>query len=288
MESSKDMYMAKWTESLTELFVSLMVNEVKKGNRTSCTYNRVGWINIEGEFNKQTGLRFSLPQFKNKAQKLKRQYGSFKKLLLTTGFGWDDESKRVVVDDETVWANHIKANTEWAKFRKDGFPLYSQLCVVFGDTYATGEFAIGNEQSVAPSEGTGDSGGGGGDNDVHVDLSESEQFFETQANVEQFNVPTSPHPKSHRLDRTPNAKRRRKSSSHSFDATCKAIQEIIKAKTVQTSSASVTSQSSTPVDPYSVVAVATVLNAIHDLDKVLYIKAMNRASSVMPLGERAS
>ncbi|XP_056162107.1 L10-interacting MYB domain-containing protein-like isoform X2 [Syzygium oleosum] len=230
MESSKYTYMAKWTEPLTELFVSLMVDEVKKGNRTSCTYNIVGWINIEKEFNEQTRLHFSLPQFKNKAQKLKRQYGSFKKLLSTTGFGWDNDSKRVVVDDETVWANHIKANTEWVKFRKDRFPLYSQLCVVFGDTYATGEFAIGNAQGVAPSEGTGDSGGGG-DNDVHVNLSEPELFFETQADVEQFNVSASPPPKSHILDRTPNAKRRRKSNSHSFDATCKAIQEMIKAKT---------------------------------------------------------
>ncbi|XP_056175214.1 uncharacterized protein LOC115669025 [Syzygium oleosum] len=278
MESSKCTYMAKWTEPLTELFVSLMVDEVKMGTRTSCTYNKVGWINIEKKFNEQTGLHFSLTQFKNKAHKLKRKYGSFKKLLSTTGFGWDDDSKKVVVDDETVWANHIKDNTEWAKFRKDGFPLYSQLCVVFGDTYATGEFAMGNAQSVAPSEGTGDSGGGG-DNDVHVNLSEPELFFETQADAEQFNVSTSPPPKSHMLDRTPNAKRRRKSSSHSFDATCKAIQEMIKAKTVQTSSASVTSQSSTPVDPYSITNVGVVLNAMPDLNKVLYIKAMKHAVS---------
>ncbi|XP_030449878.2 uncharacterized protein LOC115672248 [Syzygium oleosum] len=274
MESSKDTDMAKWTMPLTELFVSLMVDEVKKGNRTSCTYNRVEWINIEGEFNKLTGLHFSLPQFKNKAQKLKRQYGSFKKLLSTMGFGWDDDSKRVIVDDETIWANHIKANIEWAKFRKDGFPLYSQLYVVFGDIYATGEFVIGNAQGVAPSEGIGDSGG---DNDVHVNLSEPEQFFETQVDVEQFNKPASPPPRSHRLDRTPNPKRRRKNSSHSFDATCKAIQEMIKVKTVPTSSGSVTSQSSTPVDPYSIAAMGAVLNAMHDLDKVLYIKAMKHA-----------
>ena len=44
---------------------------------------------------------------------------------------------------------------------------------MFGDTYATREFTIGNAQGEASSEGIGDNGGGG-DNDVHVNLSELE------------------------------------------------------------------------------------------------------------------
>jgi len=108
MASQKEAFIAKWTEPLTNMFVSLLVEEVKKGNRTSSTFNKVGWNNIRIEFNKRAELQYTAVQLKNKVNKLKKQYASFKKLLSQSGFGWDNVNKKVVVDDPSIWESHIK------------------------------------------------------------------------------------------------------------------------------------------------------------------------------------
>lgn len=102
--------MAKWTEPLTNELVSLLVTEVTKGNRTTSTFNKTGWNNIHVEFNSQMGLNFSVIQLKNRVNKLKKHYSSFKKLLSQSGFGWDNINNKVVVDDQSVWESHIKVS----------------------------------------------------------------------------------------------------------------------------------------------------------------------------------
>ena len=86
----------------------VLVEDVKKGNRTSYTYNKVGWNNIHIEFIKQSGYQYTLLQLKNKVNKLRKQYSSFKKLLLQSGFGQNNVNKTIVVNDLSIWESHIK------------------------------------------------------------------------------------------------------------------------------------------------------------------------------------
>ena len=102
MASQKEAFVTKWIELLTNLLVSLMVEKVKRGNRTTTTYNKVGWNNIVTEFNKQTTLQFTVVQLKNRTNKLRRHYASYKKLLSQSRFGWDHVNKTVIVEDPSV------------------------------------------------------------------------------------------------------------------------------------------------------------------------------------------
>lgn len=110
MASHKGTFVAKWTEPLTNIFVSLLVEEVKKGNRTTTTYNKTGWNNIHSEFVKKTGLDYNVVQLKNKVNKLKTQFSSFKKLLGQSGFGWDEIKNTVLVEDPSIWDSHIQVS----------------------------------------------------------------------------------------------------------------------------------------------------------------------------------
>ncbi|KAF8035161.1 hypothetical protein BT93_C1252 [Corymbia citriodora subsp. variegata] len=270
MTSQKEAFNAKWTESLTDLYVSLLVEEVKKGNRTSSTYNKAGWNNIRIEFNKRMGLQYTQVQLKNKANKLKKQYGSFKKLLSQSGFGWDNVSKTIVVDDPSIWEPHIKNNTEWAKFKKNGFPQYADLCIVFGDTYATGEHTTGNAEDFMLSDKLGTSGDDA-DNG-------RENISEHHVNEEAFTFDaTSVHDK-HNVDKTPSSKRRKNSHLFGVAKTFQALQEMIKTGASLSMSGSVTSQAPTPpIDPFSMSAVIDVLVSMPELEQDLYNKAVERA-----------
>ncbi|KAK3437106.1 hypothetical protein EUGRSUZ_C01733 [Eucalyptus grandis] len=212
MAPHKEAFIAKWTESLTNVLISLLVEEVKKGNRPTCTYNKVGWNNIHVEFNKQTELHYNVVQLKNRVNKLKKQYSSFKKLLSQSGFGWDNVNKTVTVEESSVWDSHIKDNIEWAKFKNDGFPQYPDLCIVFGDTYATGAYTAGNaeenakEYVVSDEEDNGVSGDNGG-GDTIGDAEESNENDVDTGVLASDATPTSVREK-HKLNRTPNSKRR--------------------------------------------------------------------------------
>ncbi|KAL3719192.1 hypothetical protein ACJRO7_004189 [Eucalyptus globulus] len=237
MASERQTFSAKWTESVTNLFIGLLVDEVKKGNRTSSTFNKAGWRNIQTEFVRKTRCQYSMVQLRNKVNKLRKQYSSFQKLMSQSGFGWDNVNKRVV------------ENVEWAKFKKDRFPEYPELCIVFGDTYVTGQYVIGNAQDLTVSEeddnGDGNVGGdnsggkaygdnGGGHTDDFSEHHIDERVFTSN------NVVTSTRGK-HKLDRTPNIKRRRKSNQTNIDDACKAIQEFFKVRSSQSGSGSAAS-----------------------------------------------
>ncbi|KAK3424566.1 hypothetical protein EUGRSUZ_F01358, partial [Eucalyptus grandis] len=304
MASERQTFSAKWTEAVTSLFIGLLVDEVKKGNRISSTFNKAGWRNIQTECVRQTGCQYSMVQLRNNVNKLRKQYSSFQKLMSQSRFGWDNVNKRVVVDDPSIWESHIKENVEWAKFRKDGFPQYPELCIVFGGTYATGEYGIGNAQNVTVSEeddnGDGNGGGansgcnaygansgcnaygdnsggnaygdaGGGHIDDFGDHHTDERVFTSD------DAGTSTRGK-HILDRTPNTKRRRKSTQNSIDDTCKAIQDFLKVKSSQSGSGSATSGvMPSPVDPFSVAAVMDILLSMPEIDQDVYNKAVDRA-----------
>ncbi|XP_028100411.1 uncharacterized protein LOC114299776 isoform X2 [Camellia sinensis] len=77
---------ATWTALEEELYIQLMVKEVHKGNRSSTTFSRKGWKQIEQEFCEKT----------NKS-----------KLLKEPGFTWVPVLSIVTATD-AVWESYIK------------------------------------------------------------------------------------------------------------------------------------------------------------------------------------
>ncbi|XP_056166302.1 uncharacterized protein LOC130137844 [Syzygium oleosum] len=170
----------------------------------------------------------------------------------------------VVVDDPSIWEPLIKDNSEWAKFKKDGFSQYPNLCIVFGDTYATGEHAAGNAEDLMLSdddEGVFNRGG-----DANGDPEDISEHHLDEGIFTSDKIATPVHDK-HKLDRTPNTKRRRASNSFNVASTYKAIQKMIKARASRSVTGSITSQvASPPVKPYSISTVIDILVSMPDLE----------------------
>lgn len=266
---------AKWTESVTNILVNLLVDEVKKGNRTSSTYNKAGWKNIQTEFIKQTGFQYSMVQLKNKVNKLRKQYGSFKKLISQSGFGWDNVKKTVTVDDPSIWESHIKDNVDWAKFKKHGFPQYPKLCIVFDGKYASGDCT--NVEDLTMSE-ENDNGGGNADGDNGG--GNTDDFSEYHIDERVFTSDSAP------TKRRRSNQSERISNQSAIADTCKAIQDYFKARASQFVSGSATSVvTPPPVDPFSISAMMDVLLSMDGLEQDLYNKAVERACDSAPWRE---
>ncbi|GAB2285066.1 hypothetical protein Dimus_039692 [Dionaea muscipula] len=123
---------ATWTASEERVFIHLMVNEVDKGNRSSTTFSRKGWKHIELEFHERTNKRYSISQFRNKFNQLRRRYQDFGKLIRQPGFSYNPVVNSVIAPDN-VWESYIKVNKNAKRFRRKGFPYYNELGVIFDE-----------------------------------------------------------------------------------------------------------------------------------------------------------
>lgn len=83
---------------------------------------------------------------------------------------------------------------------------------------------------------------------------------------------------NHKLDRTPNSKRRRKSNQSSIIETCRAIQDFLKVRSSSQSGGGSASSGTTqpPVDSFSVSTVVHILLSMPEIEQDVYNKAVEQ------------
>ncbi|KAI9085146.1 hypothetical protein K1719_032857 [Acacia pycnantha] len=121
----------------------------------------------------------------------------------------------------------ILDNSQWEKFRKSGLPYWEQLVDIFGDVYASGDGGVGNAEAHQLSDGDGDNNGSPIETTNPVLHRQECQEDEHVLNDELFapDPVETPNPVLHRQDRTPNAKRRRRSGNADYAMACQAMHD---------------------------------------------------------------
>ncbi|XP_042502478.1 L10-interacting MYB domain-containing protein-like [Macadamia integrifolia] len=127
-----------WTQAEADEFVKLMIDNIKKGNKTNSTFIKSSWTDIKERLELVVSQTFTRERLQNKMNKMHTDYRNFKKLLETTGFGWNPITKTATTDDK-VWENALQENPEWVKFKRNGLPHWPELQMIFGDSYACGD-----------------------------------------------------------------------------------------------------------------------------------------------------
>ncbi|XP_047319756.1 L10-interacting MYB domain-containing protein-like [Impatiens glandulifera] len=150
-ENSDQQLKARWTTTLTKILVDLMVEQVRFGNKQKDTFNRKGWKFINDDFQKRSGLKWSLDQLKTQYDVLKRQHSIMKTLLEQMNFAFDESRGTIRASDED-WEIFIKANPEAETLRTNGCPVYKELCTIFSQTNNTNKDydLIVKEEIVCP------------------------------------------------------------------------------------------------------------------------------------------
>ncbi|XP_043714596.1 L10-interacting MYB domain-containing protein-like [Telopea speciosissima] len=254
---------ARWTQENVNLFVELMVGEVRKGNRTTQTFNKAGWRNISNEYKAKIGISYTMLQLRNKMAKLRQEYSSFKKLMDTTGFGWNSLTRTCTVDDESIWETHIQANPKWAKFKKYGLPQWPELCIIFGDTYASGDGNVGSRNAVSSNVDSRSM------ENMDEEIGESSDAEEVDPFVDSEPEATPIHTPTHYHNRTPNTKRKRRGNSD-LSMASKAIQVMVKSRLERDASLSTTSKNTEM--QFSIARALEVLETVNNVDEELYEK----------------
>ncbi|XP_074343367.1 uncharacterized protein LOC141682573 [Apium graveolens] len=81
------------------------------------------------------------PHIESKIKTWKKLRGSVFIALATSGIAWNDSNKMLSIDDEDVWTQMCKRDSELAKLRNKPVEWYDDWQNFFGKDRATGEHA---------------------------------------------------------------------------------------------------------------------------------------------------
>ncbi|XP_026396931.1 uncharacterized protein LOC113291636 [Papaver somniferum] len=127
-------------DSLEKSLCELLIVQILCGKKPK-SFVKEAWIEVKDEFNKKNGQSFTMDQIKNRYNVLRVRHNDMKKLMSLSGFEWDSEDKKIIVDDEGVWDAYLGENPDKKKYKTNGCPIYEELCTIFGGSTATGSNA---------------------------------------------------------------------------------------------------------------------------------------------------
>ncbi|GLT52182.1 hypothetical protein SLA2020_255350 [Shorea laevis] len=99
-----------WNDSNEQIFIELIVEEVKKGNRTSGNLSKLGWSNIAQGLKEKTGRDYTNPQLKRKYQSLRIRHRKFTALIQETGICYNCCTGEVNASED-VWVTLKRIRT---------------------------------------------------------------------------------------------------------------------------------------------------------------------------------
>ncbi|EOY11394.1 Uncharacterized protein TCM_026587 isoform 1 [Theobroma cacao] len=121
-----------WTQAMDQHFIELMLGHLRNGNKSKNTFNKQAWNDMLGSFNAKFGFPYGKSFLRRRYRKLLKHYSDVQSLLLQKGFSWDEKQQMVVADD-LVWDNYVKAHPDARIYRNKKMLNYQDLRLIYGN-----------------------------------------------------------------------------------------------------------------------------------------------------------
>ncbi|KAI3449434.1 hypothetical protein Pfo_006099 [Paulownia fortunei] len=136
-----------WQPPMDRYFIDLMLDQVNKGNHVDGLLRKQAWREMISSFNSKFGFNYAVDILKNRFKTLRRQHNVIKNLLELDGFAWDD-ARQMVIADDCVWQNYIKAHTDARQYMTRPVPYFEDLCLIFRELNGDEKDAISSHQNL--------------------------------------------------------------------------------------------------------------------------------------------
>ncbi|XVF04897.1 hypothetical protein REPUB_Repub05bG0124600 [Reevesia pubescens] len=128
----------RWTDAMDCYLGKSLVEKVKEGYEMDNTLQREAFDTALSTINEKVGLELTKDHIRNRLKTWKKQYGALKQLFSHPGFKWDKTRKMIIADD-SVWTNYVKAHPDVRYFRGRVIENYDNLCTIFGNDIEVAE-----------------------------------------------------------------------------------------------------------------------------------------------------
>ncbi|XP_043702372.1 L10-interacting MYB domain-containing protein-like [Telopea speciosissima] len=139
--SSGDRSRTSWTPPMDRYFIDLLIDQAHRGNRIGNLFSKQAWKDMISLFNANFGFQYDTDILRNRYKSLRKQYNDIKILLQQNGFWWD-ETRQMVVADDCIWNDYIKAHPDLRPYKTKIVPFYNDLCMIYGHSIADGRYSL--------------------------------------------------------------------------------------------------------------------------------------------------
>ncbi|XP_010247462.1 PREDICTED: uncharacterized protein LOC104590478 [Nelumbo nucifera] len=129
-----------WTNEMDRCLAVTLADQVKQGNKRHKVLKHAAYMAAVRALNERFALDLTKDHVRNRLKTWKKQYAVLKELLSQSGFHWNETQKMVVAND-SVWNDYIKAHPDARYLRARSVENYDELCIIFGNGQANGNYS---------------------------------------------------------------------------------------------------------------------------------------------------
>ncbi|KAI3503831.1 hypothetical protein L1887_32285 [Cichorium endivia] len=133
----------QWTQEEEDALITILQDIVVIGGRGDNGSFRPGTYDqvVLKLREKIIGINITAKHVQNKIKRLKDKFSAAYDMQNTSGFGWDDARKCVIVDSPEILEEYLKKHPNKNYVANKPFLAYERLANVFGKDRATGSMA---------------------------------------------------------------------------------------------------------------------------------------------------
>ncbi|KAK2651355.1 hypothetical protein Ddye_011211 [Dipteronia dyeriana] len=128
-----------WTLEEEDVKITILKGIVDVGGRCDTGSFRSGtYEHVASKIREKIiSINITAKHVQNKMKRMKGKYSATYDMLNTSGFGWDDTHKRVIVDSPEILDVYVNKHPNKNYTANRPFPHYERLVIVFGKDRAT-------------------------------------------------------------------------------------------------------------------------------------------------------
>ncbi|KAG7944121.1 hypothetical protein I3843_15G083100 [Carya illinoinensis] len=134
-ENQRDLNL--WTDGLEKMFVDLLYQETVDGKLVGSKITYRDNVRLATKMTELGKKPIDAAQIRGKITRLRQRQRLFTDLMGQTRMGWNPKTKTVIATEEH-WANAIRVQSKWRKFKTNGCQDYDLLYTIFDQSVATG------------------------------------------------------------------------------------------------------------------------------------------------------
>ena len=106
-----------WTDEMDEEMLNVFVEHYNKGDRAQNGWKPHVYTAVVNHVREKCKVDITRENVSSRCKTISRHYIMVSKMLSTSGFGWDWDHNKLLVDSEDVWSNYVKVRSMcWSIF----------------------------------------------------------------------------------------------------------------------------------------------------------------------------
>ncbi|KAH7672047.1 Myb/SANT-like domain-containing protein [Dioscorea alata] len=131
----------RWTKEMDNVLRPLLADMARSGLKVDKSFKRQAFVEAANVVNSRfPAACMDAENVENHMRTLKQKYQDIKKLMNLSGVGWNDESKMLILEDET-YRTFVEGQPKAKEYLNKPIPFFDELRLVAGDDHAIGDHA---------------------------------------------------------------------------------------------------------------------------------------------------